>query len=199
MTQDTTYRSYLVTTPNKELPVTLEAARFQLRNEDLKFDDEHVTRIIRGVADYIERTYGLALLTQTVAQYHYRFPCTSDAPLLLRIAPLISVTSITYVDSAGDTQTWDAAEYTSGGYNGRNFIIPKTGYSWPSDVDTNLPNAVTVTYQAGYGTKPSNIPPVITEAMLLKITDRYENRADPVRGMQTASDVVMQGFYVFSV
>ena len=141
----------------------------------------------------------MGLLTQTVAQYHNRFPCTSDAPLLLRIAPLISVTSITYVDSAGDTQTWDSDEYTSGGYNGRNFIIPKTGYSWPSDVNTDLPNAVTVTYQAGYGAKPSNIPPVIIDAMLLKITDRYENRADPVRGMQTASDVVMQGFYVFSV
>lgn len=199
MTQDQTYRSYVVTAKSSELPVTLERARYQLRNEDLKFDDAHITGLIKTAGDYVERTYGLALLTQTVTQYHQKFPCASNSPLLLRIAPLISVTSITYVDSAGDTQTWNPSEYTSGGYNGRHFITPKTGYSWPSDVDTDLPNAITVTYQAGFGAKASTIPETITQAMLLMITDWYDNRADPVRTMPTASERLMQPFYVFNV
>ncbi len=197
---DPTYKSYIVYTANTELAVTLERARMQLRNEDLAFDDEHLRGIIRAASDYVERTYGLALLTQTIKQYHSDFPCDTGTPLLLRITPLSGTPNVVvqYVDSAGATQTWTSSEYTTGQYNGRPFIIPKTGYSWPSDVDTDLPNAVTVTYSAGYGAKPSTVPPVITQALLLKITDLYENRTDPPRDRQTASDVLLQPFYQFS-
>lgn len=66
-------------------------------------------------------------------------------------------------------------------------------------MDTDLPNAITVTYQAGFGAKASTIPETITQAMLLMITDWYDNRADPVRTMPTASERLMQPFYVFNV
>ena len=196
--QDTTYRSYQVTVPNTELAVTIERARQHLRNEDLHYDDDYLRGLIRAAADMVERTYGLALLTQTVKQYHTAFPCATDQPLLLRIAPLTTVTSIQYVDSAGATQTWTSAEYTSGSFNSAHFIIPKTTYNWPTDVNTDLPNAVTVTYQAGYGAKPSTIPPLIQSALLLIITDLYENRGDAVRNMPTASERLLQSFYRFS-
>lgn len=199
--QDKTYRSYEVTTPNTELPVTIDLARYQLRNEDLQFDDDYVRHLIFTAADLIERTYGLALLEQTIKQYHSSFPCTSDQPILLRIAPLYGVTpitSVTYVDSAGVTQTWSASEYTTGQYNGRPILIPKHGYSWPSSTSVNHQNAVTITYQAGYGTKASSIPKTIIQAMLLNITDLYENRSDSVRTMATASERIMQSFYRFS-
>lgn len=198
MNTDSTYCSYIVHSPNSELPVTLDRVRQHLRNEDLQHDDEYLRGVIRAASDYVERTYGLALLTQTIEQYHSNFPCDSSQPLMLRIAPLLSVSSIQYTDSAGATQTWTSSEYTSGNYNGRPFIVPKVGYSWPSGVNMNQPNAVTVTYEAGYGAKPSTVPPVVTQALLLKVTDLYENRNDPPRDRQTASDLLLQPFYQFS-
>lgn len=197
MTNDTTYHAYQVTASSSELQVTLDMARMHLRNEDLKYDDQYVEFIIRSAAANIEKQYGLALLTQTIAQYHSCFPCASDAPLLLRIAPLISVTSIQYVDSAGDTQTWSAAEYASGRYDNTAFIVPKVGYSWPSDL-SDSPNAVTVTYQAGFGAKASSVPADIRSALLLMIGSLYENREDAPSTLPMASQNILLPYYRFS-
>lgn len=195
---DNTYTAYQVTTANAELAVTLDVARAHLRNEDLRHDDEYVSALIRAASAAIEKQYGLALLSQTVKQYHTAFPATSDTPLLLRIAPLISVTSIAYIDSAGNTQTWTASEYASGHFNQTAFIIPKTGYAWPSGLAV-LPDAVTITYQAGFGTKASTVPADIRSALLLQIGYLYDNREDAPQTLQTAADNLLRPYYRFSV
>lgn len=194
MNRDTTYRAYNVHTANQELPVTLEQVRYHLRNEDLHFDDALLTAYIRAAAGYVERVYGLALLTQTIKQYHSEFPCTSNTPLLLRIAPLLSVTSIVYTDSAGVSQTWTAAEYTSGRLDLGGFIVPAIGYSWPGSV-ASLPNAVTVTYSAGFGAKPSTLPAAITQAILYMVADMYQRREDSVVSLPKASEYFLMPWY----
>ena len=193
-----TYTAYQVTAASAELPVTLEMVRAHLRNEDLRYDDEYVSARIRAAAAGIEKQYGLALLTQTIRQTHSAFPATSDTPLLLRIAPLISVTSIGYIDSAGNTQTWSASEYASGHYNQTAFIIPKTGYSWPSGLAVR-PDAVIITYQAGFGSKASNVPADISSALLLQVGYLYENREDAPQTLATAADNLLRPWYRFSV
>lgn len=198
MNADNTYRSYAVTAANQELPVTLERARQQLRNEDLGYDDDYLRGLIRTAGDYVERTYGVALLTQTVKQWHSQFPCSDSTPLMLRLTPLISVTSIQYTDSDGTVQTWSSSEYTTGTFNNRPFITPKINYTWPSDVTTHLPTPIVITMQMGYGNVPSTIPHIVTQAMLLHITDLYENRSDPARTMTTASDRLLLPLYSFS-
>lgn len=198
MTTDTTYRAYQVTGPNTELPVTLDMARAHLRNEDLRYDDDYLMGAIRAAGAIVEKQYGLALLTQTVKQYHQAFPCSPDAPLLLRIAPLINVTSIEYVDSAGDTQTWSNTEYAAGHFNQTAFIIPKTNSTWPSGL-ANIPNAVTITYTAGFGPKASNIPHDIRSALLLAIGALYENREDSPSTLTTAAENILMPYYKFSV
>ena len=196
---DPTYTSYIVHTPNVELPVTLERVRQHLRNEDLKHDDDYLAGVIRAACDMVEQVYGVALLTQTIKQYHSDFPNTSDSPLLLRITPLATITSITYLDSAGVTQTWSASEYTTGSYNGRYFVTPKVDYTWPSDVATGQPNAVTITYQAGYGAKMSNIPASVVQGILMEIAHQYgAGRENPVRTMSTAAEYYLQPLYRFS-
>lgn len=197
MNRDTTYKAYKIETPNTELPVALETVRFHLRNEDLRFDDALLTAYIRAAADYVERTYGLALLTQTVKQYHSEFPTSSSTPLLLRISPMISITSITYTDTAGATQTWTGSEYTSGRLDLGGFIVPAVTYSWPGSV-AMLPNAVTVTYQAGFGPKPSSLPAGITQALLLIIGDMYQRREDNVVSLPKASEHLLQPWYRYA-
>lgn len=194
MNRDTTYRAYKVETPNAELPVTLEQARYHLRNEDMHFDDALLAGYIRAAAGYVERVYGLALLTQTIKQYHAEFPCGSNTPLLLRIAPLASITSIVYTDSAGVSQTWTASEYTSGRLDLGGFVVPNIGFTWPGSV-ASLPNAVTVTYQAGFGAKPSTLPYPITQAILYMVADMYTRREDSVVALPKASEHYLLPWY----
>ena len=196
MNRDTTYKAYYVHTPATELPVTLEQVRYHLRNEDLRFDDELLKQYIRAAANYVEKTYGLALLTQTIKQYHDSFPCGSNMPLLLRISPLATTPAIviTYTDTAGATQTWTSSEYTSGRLDLGGFIVPNINYTWPDSVAA-LPNAITVTYSAGFGTKPSTLPPAITSALLLIIGDMYQRREDSVANLPKASEYLLLPWY----
>lgn len=195
--ENPTYRAYKVTTKSAELPVTLDMVRAHLRNEDMRFDDAYLEGLIRAAAAHVEKQYGLALLTQTIAEYHRGFPCSPDAPLLLRIAPLVSVTSVVYVDSAGNTQTWAASEYKSGSYDLTAFITPKINYNWPSGL-ANYPDTVTVTYQAGFGQKASSLPENIRSALLLIIGSMYENREDAPSTLPLASERLLMPFYRFS-
>lgn len=198
MTNDPTYTAYAISDRSAELPVSLELTRMHLRNEDLRVDDALVRALILSATQNIEAQYGLALLEQTVVQTHNAFPASSDTPMLLRIAPLLSVTSITYIDAAGATQTWNASQYTSGRFNNTAFIVPKIGYSWPSGL-AKMPNAVTITYDAGYGTKSENIPEPIKQAILLNVGWLYENREDPTATLSRASDHLLRPYYRFSL
>lgn len=198
MTNDPTYTAYAISDRSAELPVSLELTRMHLRNEDLRVDDALVRALILSATQNIEAQYGLALLEQTVVQTHNAFPASSDTPMLLRIAPLLSVTSIAYIDAAGATQTWSASQYTSGRFNNTAFIVPKIGYSWPSGL-AKMPNAVTITYDAGYGTKSENIPEPIKQAILLNVGWLYENREDPTATLSRASDHLLRPYYRFSL
>ena len=198
MTHDLTYTAHQITATSAELPVTLEIARMHLRNEDLRVDDSLVRGLIRSSERSIEQQYGLALLEQTVVQTHNAFPASSDTPMLLRIAPLLSVTTIVYIDAAGATQTWSAAEYISGKFNNTAFVIPKSGFSWPTGL-ASLPNAVTITYEAGFGASAEAVPDQIRQAMLLNIGWLYENREDPTSTMARASENLLRPYYRFSV
>lgn len=198
MTNDPTYTAYAISDRSAELPVSLELTRMHLRNEDLRVDDALVRALILSATQNIEAQYGLALLEQTVVQTHNAFPASSDTPMLLRIAPLLSVTSIAYIDAAGATQTWNASQYTSGRFNNTAFIVPKIGYSWPSGL-AKMPNAVTITYDAGYGTKSENIPEPIKQAILLNVGWLYENREDPTATLSRASDHLLRPYYRFSL
>jgi hypothetical protein len=78
--------------------------------------------------------------------------------------PLIEVLSITYIDSNGDVQTMDEADYhvvrKVGPKCRRSVIELVEGGSWPS---TRLQaDAVTVTYRAGYVEEPGVRPAVTT-------------------------------------
>lgn len=63
-------------------------------------------------------------------------------------APLASVVSIQYIDSAGATQTVSGSDYVVNRKAVPSFVTPTYGVSWPSPQD--LEEAVTVTYDAGY-------------------------------------------------
>jgi len=90
-----------------------------------------------------------------------------------RRSPLISVDTLKYVDTNGDTQTWADTEYDVGIYKEPGRITPSYNKSWP-DIRSEI-NAITLTYQAGYANRAS-IPTEIKHAVKLMVGHLYENR-----------------------
>jgi uncharacterized phiE125 gp8 family phage protein len=97
--------------------------------------------------------------------------------------PLVSVTSFSYIDTAGNTQVWSALNYQvdapTGPYADRGRIQPAYATNWPA-ARTDTMNAVTIRFVAGYGTQPITVPQTIRQAMLLMITTWYECRDELV-------------------
>jgi uncharacterized phiE125 gp8 family phage protein len=106
------------------------------------------------------------------ASAYHRHPRRIRLPL----PPLVSVTSIDYLDPDLATQTLAADQYIL--LDGPLASIePAPGLCWPS---TGChPRAVQITYVAGYG-PPAAVPGPIRTAHKLMVGDLYENRASIV-------------------
>jgi len=166
-----------ITTVAAIKPLSIDEVKNHLVIEnDFNDDDELIDIMIDTAVNYVENYTRRALLTQTItAKYDGFEPCFElERPILQ------SVISISYVDTAGDTQVVDSAEYTVDITSTPARILPSYGYSWPTT--RNVVNAVTIVYVAGY-TAANLVPKQIRQALLLLIGDMYENRENTVVGV----------------
>lgn len=191
------YTSYTIQTDNQELPISLLDVKAHLRYDELSSQDDQLEAYIMAAVRDVERVYGMAILTKTIKEYWSAFPCSADKPLLLRINPVQSVTSVEYIDQNGLTQTWDTDEWTYGGFNGYTFIQPVPGYTWP--ITWAVPNAITITYEAGFGDTPADVPANIAQALKIMVGDMDLRREDAVQSMPRASENLLRPYYRFAV
>lgn len=170
--------NWKVTSAPASEPVTTAELKSHCRVE-VSDDDTLIASYGAAAREWVERT-GIwrSLVTQTITLKLDEFPC-SDDPILLPQPPLISVTSITYVDTNGTTQTWSSSEYRVDTYAEPGRVTPAYGYSYPSTRDVT--GAVTVVYSAGYGTA-SDVPNSIKTAIKFLAANWYENREPVVLG-----------------
>lgn len=139
--------------------------------------DPQLSLLIASVRAAAELYLRRKLITQTLDLYLDEFPC--EAPWEIRLPPLQSVASITYVDTSGAEQTLDAADYLVDAVSQPARIAPAYSSSWPSTRRQH--NAVKVRFVAGYGAA-SAVPSCIKNWMLLRIKALYDNPADIVVG-----------------
>lgn len=176
------------TAPSSE-PITLSEAKLYLR-VDNSADDALITALITAARETVERYTSRALVTQTVTQVLDGFP---GFGFRLAVHPVQSITSITYKDSNGDTQTLASSIYMLDNYEMPNAVVLKANQQFPSTYDET--NAVTVVYVAGEAA--GNVPKAILQAMYLTIADFYENRTDYVKRLPTAAEYLLDQFRVF--
>lgn len=140
--------------------------------------DAELNGYIVAARQYCENETKRAFITQTIRYTLDAFPCVGI--IQLPRPNLLTVSSVSYVDTNGDTQTFSSADYTvdTDALPGR--INLDYGISWPST--RYQPNAVTITYTAGYGATRESVPDCIKHAMLLYIGDLYENREGSIIG-----------------
>lgn len=164
-------RLQLVTAATQS-PLTISALRHHVRlDEDDTTHDERLidasTNAVAMVEDYLQRP----LLSSTWALRLNGFPyCEIELPL----APVQSVSSVTYVDSAGVTQSWATSSWNLDNFDrtGRAFIRPVYGQVFPTARDDY--NVVTVNFVAGWS-DPGAIPKAIIRALLLIVGHFFEN------------------------
>ena len=175
----------LITAPTTE-PVTLEEAKQHLR-VDTSDDDGLIAGYVLAARHWVESQCG-PMLTQTwdymvddawpMIEHRYAIP--------IPLRPVQSVTSVTYVDSAGASQTLSAALYQTVLNVPTPYITRAYGASWPTVRDQ--PACITVRFVAGYGAHPGSIPDPLRVAMLMLVGSFYEHREEVVVG-QTAVKV----------
>lgn len=187
----------LVTAPVNQL-VPLVTAKAHLRVTGTA-DDEYIEGLIDAANDSIEQQINRALINRTYALKFDDVPDTAEVEL--PHPPAASVTSITYVDTEGSGQTFSSANYLtslpSGPQAMHGRIRLAESVDWPSVKDQM--EAFTITWVAGYGDDPENVPYAIRQAALLIIGHLYENRQDvqvtvPVFEMPMASRWLLNAF-----
>jgi len=191
------YTSFTIQTDNLDLPISLIDMKAHLRYDEISSQDSQLEAYIMAAVRDVERVYGMAILTKTIKEYWSKFPATPDKPLLLRINPVQAVTSVEYIDQNGLTQTWNTDEWTFGGFNGYTFITPLPGYNWPAT--WAVPNAITITYDAGFGDTPDDVPANIAQAIKIMVGDMDLRREDGVQSMPRASENLLRAYYRYAV
>lgn len=170
-------------------PVSLDEAKIHLR-VDHSDEDEAISILIQAARELGEQFTGRSFVTQTRQMKLDHFPCYNGGrsyngligTITLQNSPLISISGsdlaspantlgITYYDQNEAVQILSASDYWVDSSSGIPRLIVKN--SWPSTF--TMPNAVTITYTAGYGSA-QNIPAQIKQAILLIIGHLYENR-----------------------
>lgn len=179
-------RLTLTTAPAAE-PLSTSDAKLHLR-VDHSTDDAYIDTLVESARLEVERRTGRALIDQTWTMKVPRFPASGYAIEIPR-APLQSVTSVAYVDAAGDSQTWASSNYSvdapDGEYAERGLIVPDYGVAYPSTQGHLFD--VTVVFVAGYGAAASAVPATLVEAVRLLVAHWYDTRTPVVVGTITAN------------
>lgn len=151
--------------------VTVATAKAHLRVDD-DDSDTYISSLIEVASDVVGEMAGKALINQT---WQLQIGMTTGrSPVYLPNAPVSSITSIAYFDTDDQSQSEDTADYTLTGDNDTAWLVPAGTRVWPSMYDR--PDALTVTYVAGYGASPDKVPANLRHAALMLVGHWFENR-----------------------
>lgn len=159
------------------LPIPLE--QFKLHAHiDNSVEDSLLVEYIEAAADTFSAMANVALVENTYRAVYKGFPCLRY--LEIPYPPLVSVESIEYLDSAGQTQTLSDSLYTvrTFGLVGLVQLVPDA--RWPDTYNYN-PAAVTINYTAGHQDSAS-LPRQAKQAMRLFAAHWYANRESVLVG-----------------
>lgn len=157
-------------------PVDEDRAKGHLRVSD---DDPYIAELpgcIKAARQHVEKILNASVANQTRVATLDSFPA---GVIKLPDGPVLSVTSISYIDSAGATASVDAWILS------KDRLTPAYGESWPTARDQL--GAVTITYEAGMmeGSPLALDDEDIINGIKLVLGDLWDNRAGQFAGTIT--------------
>lgn len=164
---ETQYPTIEVSTPAAQLPVSIDDAK---RYCDYEEDDRNgqFKAWITAATAQVEHDCEVALCSQTCKLY---LPWFTDV-IELRKPPVSAVSSITYVDENGTTQTLATSYYQSNLKITPPRIVEAYNQYWPN-TRANTENCVTVTFVAGYG-DADDVPELFKEAIRVRVKRMFD-------------------------
>lgn len=174
----------LVSAPAVE-PLTVQEVKDHLRivDDGNVVEDALLEGLITAVRHHMDGWEGVLRRQLITATWDFSLP---EFPPIktyieLPLAPVQSITSVSYIDANGATQIWDNSKYQlSDDLTSHPLLHLGYGESWPGTRDE--PDSVTIRFVAGYGESGSDVPGPIRAAMLLLIGHLYNNRELSVTG-----------------
>jgi uncharacterized phiE125 gp8 family phage protein len=193
----------LVTGPAEE-PVSLEEMRLHLRVDDLGEEVTHVAELIRSAREYVEEWVGCQMVTAVwkLTLNHFHDPrhaykdCETGWTIRVPKWPLQAVSAVTYLDVQGATQTLATASYLVDSVRRPGRLFPAYGLEWPETYD--VPNAVSITFTAGFGAADA-VPRLLRQVVKLLAAHDYENREPAPAEMERVKEMLRlsdTGIYV---
>lgn len=158
-------------------PVSVAEVKTTARISDSSFDDMlgiYITACRKAIEGHI----GKSLITQTLELYLDDFP-TGNNSIELIYGPVQSISSITYTDTSGNAQTWDASKYRTDLVSLYPRIEPAYDEVYP-DVREQI-NNVKITYVAGYGDAATDVPKaarVVIESLCCDLFEHPETNLE---------------------
>jgi uncharacterized phiE125 gp8 family phage protein len=153
------------------LPVGLTEVKAHLRL-DHAHEDEYLRPLVQAAVGFVEEYLGRSLLTQTwrliwekEKAYPPQLSTSGDdvCSVPLPYPPLRAILSVNRLMSTGERQPI------------RRHRV-EINHQVPRLVFADVPEAVEIEFETGYGDRPTDIPPVIRQAILMSVADFYEYR-----------------------
>ena len=130
-------------------------------------EDRLLGTMVTEAQEIVEQTAWRKLITQTWDQY---FDAWSD-PLRLDHSPVQEITSITYVNENGDTQTLSTDVYELGDRNGLGIVRRKYDQVWPTV--RGHADDIIVRHVCGYGDAATDVPGSLRSAIRILAAHTY--------------------------
>jgi len=165
----------LVTAPVLE-PVSLAEMKEHLRITHTD-DDASIYAVQRAAREMAETITGRSLITQTWRLYLDAYP--PGSVIELRRPPVQSVTSVKSYPQTGSAITFASTNYTVDTTGWR--LALNNAVGWPTTTLRSV-RGVEVTYVAGYGDNPGDVPESIRGWIKLRAAEMFENREASVVG-----------------
>lgn len=176
------------------LAVALDDAKANLR-ETTTDQDAIITAWLEGIIAHAEHVTGRSFITQTWKRSLDSFPASIE----LFNAPIQSVTSIKYYDTANVLQTLAASEYVVDINSEPGIVIPAADAAWPATYAR--PDAVQVEYVAGYGATAASVPSGIKAYLLAKLCEQFDAAIRPEKDTVQSSfiDRLLDRFRIYAL
>jgi uncharacterized phiE125 gp8 family phage protein len=196
--------SKVIYEPQSE-PVSVDEVKVPLRITD-DSEDIYLATLVKTARRMAERYSGLSFVTQTRQMKLDSFPCNTTEVIELPYGPVIAISGndsasspntlgVSYVDDDGATQslTLDTTFRLDSSSD-----IPRIQPidDWPTDVDDERINAVSITYTAGYGSA-SDVPPEAKQAIICQVVSMYEDPEGKNEGLCKAAIALLDNIKVY--
>jgi len=173
----------VITQPATE-PVTNAEADLWMRYTG-SLQDNVIDALITAARQSVESWTNRTLIT-TVYEYYLTDLC---ALIKIPTSTVQSITSITYIDTNGDTQTLSSTLYGLDNVSVKNSVYLKPGQSYPA-VQVQ-PNAVKITFPAGYGTAATDVPQCLRAVIKMRVNELFEHREANTTAPRHANNTLM--------